>query len=326
VNRSLAIGLVIGLGIGLIAGALIAKSKQPPDKETVVAPPSPPPLPPPPPAPKETAPDPEVEKLRTENAELKKKLEAKAKTEAARDDATTDFEKAQAAKPEWAEKLDALLKKGIAGYKSADFFALVGELKKLGKEGVDKLAEKLLRAESAGERFLAGALLEDLGDPAAIPALAKSLQQDDDLLVRRMSSHAIAMIKNEAGLTALRAAMSSDTDWGVRVNSAYGVAKLGQPDGVKMLEDSYLSASTPAEYKIAVLGGLADVASPSSAPVFRKVLGESTDVTYLFLVISAVEKLKDPSFVPDLNRIAGDAKYAANVREMAKKAADGLSK
>jgi HEAT repeat protein len=141
-----------------------------------------------------------------------------------------------------------------------------------------------------------------------------------------MSSHAIALIENEAGLPSLRAAMSADSDWGVRVNAAYGVAKQGHADGLKALEDAYKSDSTPAEYRLAVLGGLADVASPSSAPIFRKVLAESTDLTYLYFAIGAVEKLKDASFIPELNRIISDAKYPANVREMAKKAADALAR
>ena len=327
-NKSLAIGLVIGLGVGLIGGAIIAKSKQPLDKEpVVVAPPNPPPPPPPPPpAPKEPTPDPELEKLRAENSELKAKLEAKAKAEAPRDDAKADFEKAIAAKSEWAEKLEALLKKGLGAYKGADFRAMVEELKKLGKEGIDKLADRLLHAESGGERFLAAALLEDVADPSAISALAQSLGKDDDQLVRRMSSHAIAMIKNEAGLPALRAAMAADTDWGVRVNSAYGVAVQKQEDGVKWLVDFYESESSPKESKGPVIGALASLGEPSTAPLFRKVLKEATEVSYQLVAISALEAMKDTASVAELNRIANTSTYSANVREAAKKAVDALTK
>ncbi|HEU4339600.1 MAG TPA: HEAT repeat domain-containing protein [Planctomycetota bacterium] len=318
-NRSLAFGMLIGLAGGLIAGALIAKSKAPVTPSPVVAPP-----PPPPPIVLSPAPDPEVAGLRAEVTELKAKLAAANKPPPPPSSPGTS--EADAAKPGWKEKLDELLKKGVTEYQGEAFHAMLAELKKLGKEGIDKLADRLLHAETGGERFLAAALLEELGDPSAIPALAQALQKDEDLLVRRMSSHAIAMIKNETGLPSLRTAMNSDSDWGVRVNSAYGVAKLGQADGVKMLEDAYNSTTTPAEYRLAVLGGLADVAAKSSAPIFKKILTESTDISALFVTIGAVQKMGDPAFVQDLNRIAGDAKYAANIREMAKKAADALAK
>ena len=319
-NRSF-IGLVAGLAIGLVGGALIAKTR--PKEPKLPAPsapaPVPAPLPPPPPPPPPVVEDSEVPALKARIADLEAQLAAKATT--APPPTTAD-----PSKPEWRQKLDSLLKKGIQGYKSDEFRKAVAELLEHKKEGLEALAEKLLKSESAGERFLAAALMEDMDDPEAISALAQALQKDDDLLVRRMSSHAIAMIQNEAGLPSLRTAMSSDTDWGVRVNSAYGVAKLGQPDGVKMLEDSYRSTATPAEYKFAVLGGLADVASPSSAPIFKKILGESTEFTALYMTIGAVEKMKDVSFLPDLNRIAADSKYPANVREHAKKVAEALAK
>ena len=320
-NRSLAIGLLC-LAVGLIGGALIAKNRAPEPKEKapppapVVAAPQPPPPPP--------GPDPEVATLRARVAELEAKLAAEKNPPPPPPAPKTP--ETDAAKAEWKEKLDALLSKGAQAYKGSDFFAMLEELKKRGKEGIDTLADRLLNAETGGERFLAAALLEDLHDASAIPALAQALQKDEDLLVRRMSSHAIAMIQNEAGLPSLRTAMTSDSDWGVRVNAAYGVAKLGQADGVKLLEDAYNSTTTPAEYRLAVLGGLGDVAAKSSAPIFKKILTESTDITALFIAIGAVQKLGDAGFVQDLNRIAGDAKYASNIREMAKKAADALSK
>jgi len=323
-NNSLAIGLLVGLAAGSIAGAIIAKSKAPAPPPAIAAPPPAPPVVKATAPPKDDSRDVEIAALRTQVAELTTKLAAANKPPPP--PSSSGSAETETAKPGWKEKLDELLKKGAGEYKGEAFFAMLEELKKQGKEGIDKLAERLLHAETGGERFLAAALLEDLGDPSAISALAQALQKDEDLLVRRMSSHAIAMIKNEAGLPSLRTAMNSDSDWGVRVNAAYGVAKLGQSDGVKMLEDAYNSTTTPAEYKIAVLGGLGDVAAKSSAPIFKKILTESTDITALFIAIGAVQRLGDTGFVQDLNRIAGDAKYSSNIREMAKKAADVLAK
>jgi HEAT repeat protein len=316
-NKSVGFALV-GLAVGLVAGGLIARARRPDVQPQVTAPP-PPPVAVRQPEPLAEIPDPEVERLRARVAVLEAQLKEKPAVATAPPEAPSE-------KPTWMQKLSELLKTGAAAYKSAKFQEMVADLKGVGKEAIQALGDKLLHAESAGERFLAAALLEELDDPSAIPALTSALQNDEDPLVRRMSSHAIALIENEAGLPALRSAMAADTDWGVRVNSAYGVAKLGQADGVKTLEDAYKSAATPAEHKLAVLGGLADVAAPSSAPIFKKILAEATDISYLYVAISAAQKLNDVSFLPDLNRIAADTKYSSNVREFAKKAAEALSK
>jgi HEAT repeat protein len=322
-NRSsVALAVLFAAAVGVVAGAIVGQWRRS-NRPDVAAKPTPPPPSSPPAAP---APDPEVDHLKRRVAELEAALAAKEAPPPpiAPPPPAPDSEKTAAAK--LAERFAALVEKGMDALRDPDFKQLAQDLKKAGPKAMEDLAKRLLNAESATERFLAGALIETMGDAAAIPFLSESLGKDEDLLVRRMTSHALAVIGTEPALGALRAAMAGDSDWGVRVNSAYGVAKQGQPDGLKLLEEAYTSSSTPAEYKLAVYGGLADVAAPSSAPIFRKVLSESTDLTYLILSIRAVEKMKDLESVSSLNRIAGDAKYPANVREAAKKAADAIAK
>jgi HEAT repeat protein len=225
-----------------------------------------------------------------------------------------------------ADRLTALAPKGLNAFADPDFRALMADIKKAGSKAIAELAAILLKSESAQERFLAAALLEGAGDPAAIPSLGEALQKDADDLVRRMASHALAMIGTEPALPALRSAMAGDADWGVRVNSSYGLAKQGQADGLKVLEEYSTSSKTPPEYKLAVLAGLGDVAAPSSAPIFRRFLTSTTDMTYLIISISALEKMKDAGSIPDLQRVAANAALPANVREAAKKAAEVISK
>jgi HEAT repeat protein len=117
--------------------------------------------------------------------------------------------------------------------------------------------------------------------------------------------------------------MTADKDWGVRVNSAYGMAKLGREDGLTMLQNAYSSADTPAMYRGAILSGLADVAAPSTAPLFRKILSDTKDETYLFIAISAVTKMKDAGARPDLERIVS-SELPESIREAARKALEAI--
>ena len=168
---------------------------------------------------------------------------------------------------------------------------------------------------------MAAALLEGLKDAAAVLALAKALESDGDQLVRRMASHALAMMGSEEAVEPLRAAMTGDSDWGVRVNSAYGVAKLGGDDGRMLLETSYLSSETPAEYRLGILGGLADVGSPASLPIFRRILEDTRDSGYVFLVVNGLKKIGTPEARSDLERIAASEDLPQTIREAAR---DGL--
>jgi len=321
----MALAVLFAAAVGVVAGAIVGKSYRAYRPETapkpVVAPPPPPANPPPPPAH-----DPEVDVLKRRIAELEAALAAKEAPPPPIVPPAPPIETEKAIAAKLAARFAALAEKGMGALGDPDFRDLAQDLKKAGAKAIEDLAKRLLTAESATERFLAGALMETMGDAAAIPYLSQALGKDEDLLVRRMTSHALAVIGTEPALGPLRAAMADDADWGVRVNSAYGVAKQGQADGLKLLEEAYSSTTTPAEYKLAVYGGLADVAAPTSAPIFRKVLAESTDLTYLFLSIRAVEKMKDAESVAGLNRIAGDAKYPANIREAAKKAAEAIAK
>lgn len=258
--------------------------------------------------------------LATKTAELEKQQAAKKEPPPA-----PAAVEAPAAKADLAGKFAALVEKGLAAYGGADFQALAKLVKESGKEAIDFLAQSLLKGAKSGERFLAAGLLEAAGDAAAIPALAEALRNDSDLLVRRMASHAIAVIGTEGAEAPLRGAMTGDKDWGVRVNSAYGLAKLGREDGLTMLRDAYTSADTPATVRVAILGGLADVAAPSTAPLFRKILSDTKDETFLFLAINALLKMKDEGSRAELERLVS-SDLPETLREQARKALDQLGK
>jgi HEAT repeat protein len=205
--------------------------------------------------------------------------------------------------PEVRELFTKLAEIGLAAFGNPKFTETLHAIKAAGKPAVEFLMNTLRTSTSATERFLAAALLEGAADPTALPALADALQSDKDDLVRRMASHGLALLGVAEAEASLRAAATGDIDWGVRVNSAYGLAKLNSEDGLRMLREAYESIATPAEYRLAVLGGLADVAAPSTAPLFRRILADTQDATYLLLSIGALEKMKDAEAVPALQRI-----------------------
>ena len=316
----------VGLVVGLAAGYWLADRGDP----VVVAPrggaaalatkaagPSPPPTPEPA-ATARTADAREIQRLRRELAaltsaedELRRSL---ATAERQRDEARGKLAAATAEKPrsgegaqttqELSDAFALLVDKGAAGYGSPEFLELAKQLEAAGAEGVAMMVE-VLGSDVGGEaKFLAAGLLEKIGDPAALPALQAALAEDGDLLVRRSASHAIGAIGTEDALAPLRTAMTTDTDWGVRVNAAYGVAKQGGQDGIEMLEDAYFSPETPSEYRLAVLGALADVASPSTAGAFRRILSETEDPAYLMLAMKALAKMKDTGAIEDLQRLS----------------------
>jgi HEAT repeat protein len=232
-----------------------------------------------------------------------------------------------AAKPAFDFKTSfaALSKKGLAGYQSSEMRELTDGVKASGTNGVRMVIEQLQSSTSPQDRFLLVALLESSGDPSALPVLDTTLKTDSDLMVRRMASHAAALIGSDAAVNVLRPAMLSDEDWGVRVNSAYGLAKLKQQDGLDTLQQFYASKDTPAEYRLAILGGLADVAAPSTGPLFRQILNDTTDAGYVLIAIGALEKMKDTQALPDLQRIAASSK-SDMIRQAAQRAIDSLGK
>jgi hypothetical protein len=218
-----------------------------------------------------------------------------------------------------------LAQKGLEAYGSKEMRELADEVKASGKGGVRLVIDQLQNSTSTQERFIAVALLESIGDPAALPALDTTLKHDPDLVVRRMASHAAALIGSDAAKDVLRPAMTHDEDWGVRVNSAYGLAKLGQQDGLDTLVRFYDSTETPAEYRLAILGGLADVAAPTTGPLFRQILADTTDPGYVLIAIAALEKMKDAQALPDLQRIAAAAK-SETIRQAGQRAIDNIAK
>ena len=232
---------------------------------------------------------------------------------------------AKAPAPELGELFEKLASGGLASLRGPEFGETKDAVMAGGKSGIEFLANRLRAASSATERFLAGALLEAAGDADAVPALASVLKFDKDEMVRRMASHAIAVLGSPAAEPPLREASTGDSDWGVRVNSAYGLAKLGQDDGLKMLREAYESPSTPAGYRIPILGGLADVAAPSTAPLFRKILTDTKDVSYLLMSIGALEKMKDAGALPALQQVV-QSSSPEMVKQAAAKAIESIKK
>lgn len=236
----------------------------------------------------------EMDRLRLENDRLKREL-------AVRSGGTATPPKVS---------LEAALKdfhaliseKGYPAIADGTFAELAKKFGECGAEACRKLEEMLLLGKTAEERGLAAYMLEALKSADSVPSLVGSLREDKDDMVRRFSSHALAMIRDDRAAPALLAAMKGDTDFGVQVNSAYGLAKAGNPDAVAWLA-TYCDAPDKREYRLIVYPALADVADPSTAPLFRKILDEPAETTLLTTAIAALEKMKDYDSLPALARI-----------------------
>lgn len=267
----------------------------------------------------------EIGSLRQRVTELEGELEqARVRLAASGDGGSSAGPEADdAAEADFEAEFAELVKGGLGAYAGEGFRKFIEELAGQGPEAHAFLYDLLSSSGDASTRFLAAAALEGIGDPAAIPALEGALADEQDLLVRRMASHAIAVLGTEGALEPLRKSMQADPDWGVRVNSAYGVAKAGGKDGLDYLEAAYLSEDTPDEYLLAILGGLADVAAPSSAPLFRKILRDTKDPGYLLISIAALKEMKDQSAIPDLERIV-DSDLPESIRNAAAEAIEAL--
>lgn len=277
----------------------------------------------------------ELEKTRAEKAEFLAQMEAREQELADRQqalaaapDAPAEDTPTAAEKDTKTEKLPpaevkALFEKlaptGLFAMQSKDMARLIKALRAFGEEGVDMATEWLLTADSPNARFVAAATLEGLADERSVPALSQALAEDESMLVRRMAAHALALGGFESGADALRKAAENDADWGVKANSLYGLGKQGDLASVDRLEELYGSEQTPAQYRMGLLGGLADIASPRSSPLFHHLLTNSEDLSELNLALMAVQKLADSSFLPDLDAVINNQSLDGTIREGARK-------
>lgn len=326
------LALVAGLAIGYVAGS----KAEPPERGPQAGPTASPQATPAP-----RAVDARVDELELEVTDLKADLarrtkegdDLRAEIEALKATASVEVsggplhasktpEEQRKSRDAAAKAIDELAKKGLFAFMSPenkDLMAQVQEgLKGAGELAVEFLAEMLAGKDST-KRFLAVSLLSELDIEKALPLYRKALFESEDDLVRRMASHSLATHKVEKALPDLMRAMKEDKDWGVRANSAYGVAKMGNKAGIDALVESYNDESHQPAERLGVLGGIADIADPSTAPLFRDLLAKSKDDTTLLLSIGAVEKMMDKSSLAPLQAII-QGSGSSLIKDPAKKA------
>jgi HEAT repeat protein len=214
--------------------------------------------------------------------------------------------------------------KGVRALNDPQIYILADRLKKGGAEAVRRLSEALLHAETGAERAMAGRILERIGDPSATPLLGQSLLEDADPLVRRSSSRALAMLHGDDAIPPLVQAIENDADVGVRINSAYGLAKAGREDGLQALLGFY-GAPEAQPYSAQVLGAIADLGNPETAPLFRSLLAGSKDIGTTLLSIRALETMKDSGALPLLASVIQNGTSGDSVQLEARKAYNAIS-
>ncbi len=275
----------------------------------------------------------EIEELNKVLKSTRKELE-EAKAELAKRDATAaarptppvvSSKDQEAARDASKKAIEELAGKGLYGFMSPENHKIAEQLGKdlaaAGDLGI-ALLDEMLASNDSSKRFLAVAYLSYVDKDKALPLYRKALADGRDDMVRRMASHTLATQKVEKALPDLQKAMKEDKDWGVRVNSAYGVAKMGGEGGLDAMMASYKDASHSDLERIQVLGGIADVADPSTAPLFRDLLATSKDDSTLSAAIYAVEKMKDKASLGALQAIVQNGSNL--VKEQAKKAYNSI--
>lgn len=217
-----------------------------------------------------------------------------------------------------------LAAKGMMGMQGGEaLIELTKQFHALDAEGLDLLAAMLGDMSSSNNRFLASMIMEMLKDPRTVAPLAQALS-DPDVMVRRMSSHALGTLGDAAAISALEQG-AVDEDWGVRANSAYGLAKMGDDRGVLALRKLYDDMPANSPNGAGMLGGLADVGASAYADLFSPALADAKgDLTLRMMAFMWAGNNGAPELVPVLEGVIASQAENDSVKAWARKALEKI--
>ncbi len=249
----------------------------------------------------------ELEDAKAQLAERKaeiSKLQARIRRFEAKTPGGAEVPTPRAAKLVLADLRDLAKTQGLQAYATVGADTpLLQELKAMGAEGIKVLA-KLLRTGNDTERFVAAALMEKLLDPAAIPALEGALFGDDqgNILVQRMASHALGKIGGEKAIPALERVLAEGSEWGIRTNAAHSLAQMGRESGIEWIGKAYASQKD-ATAKLTLLQVMADIGDPSFVPALHAVLEKETEYSKRLIAVMGISKASSESSLPVLKAL-----------------------
>jgi hypothetical protein len=192
------------------------------------------------------------------------------------------------------------------------------QLRALGEAGIAFLAEELA-SESDERRFAAAAIAERLADPALIEPLTAAALDDEAFIVRRMASHALALMGNESAGDALVEVLAAETrDAGVRLNAWYGLATLGRKEAIERFGELLDSSGGEITADFVVDTAL-KVEDPRLYPALRAAYDHSAVTDGLRIAILRTLARDESGVWRDFIRaVATDEKTPAAVREVAR--------
>lgn len=174
----------------------------------------------------------------------------------------------QALAAELAETFDTLARGGLAAYQNPRLGELAERLRTL-EDGGKAFVRAELNSENGDRRFLAAALAEKLADPGLIADLERCALEDKHDIVRRMASHALGFMGNEAAGDSLARIVEEETsDAGVRLNAWYGLAMLEHPETTSSFEKILDRSGPVISANMAVETALV-ITKPSVLPCLR---------------------------------------------------------
>jgi hypothetical protein len=222
-----------------------------------------------------------------------------------------------------AEEIYASLKKrGHAAYQRPEMAELVKKLRQL-EDGGHAFVLAGLSSEDAVERFVAAALAEELQDPQLIGDLKGAALDDENLLVRRMSSHALAFMNEEDAVGALVEIVESEKrDPGVGLNAWYGLARQNRPEAVSTFEGVLNGAGGVASANTVVATALS-LDFPELLPGLRLAYdNDSVSSSMKGNILRKLAKAASGEYDDFVRQVANDQNVSEKLRKAAQDAID----
>jgi hypothetical protein len=220
---------------------------------------------------------------------------------------------------EVAKDFEKFAKLGPMAYADPGLGELAKKLSAMGDEGRGLLADQL-SSDSASTRFVAAAVAEKMKDPGLIPDLRKAALEDEDFLVRRMSSHALAFMESDEAGDALVEVLKKETgDVGVKLNAWYGLASLKRAEAVELFDGVLDAAGGDIPPDLVVDTALkVTTANPGLLPALRKAYDRSTVSTPLKVrILQVLGKAPGGEYAPFLQGVMADPATSETLRKAA---------